>query len=744
MWIEKLNLKKFGKFKGSDISFSPKLNLILGNNEGGKTTITHAINAIYNGFFPANHNYRYIPFDDAEANLGMQLSLGEKSYHIERQLLKTANAKVSYDSAEERFKNESLDVMIPMGGLTPELLNKKLWYFDHRTLGKKLDFGKWESWKQLATSLYLENEKFSFADIELRLQDRISKIYTNNSNSKSEIAKCEMELKEVEDRMRELQAQEEGMQDIYQELDGFVQKKEELVQNISKIKKTIEDLKSMHEYKQKLLQFQTLSDEWSAGNYESLLESEVIEEYENHLFLNQRNALGKDAKLEQKRDLIAQRERMDASFSNESAAYQNLSENRKKRRLAEQEQESELYLAKNSQILFFVFLGIFVALLLLKVLHILNITKFLSGSWLFNILMVIFLVLTGLAAFGKNTFTAKAGQYETEVLILNEEISKQESEIIDGRRQIEELNFRIRNLESELKEEEKGENGELSILQRKVVELFGTSEVQECKEKLEYARNLHHRLDLYRTDLESLYEKMRTYELSDFNNLSFDRGREYFDAQLLQMDLQAFASEYEVREREQNEMIFGISKRIGGYESKLNDLECVKLPSYEMNRQILKEKIKKLKEEHSVLIFLKEIFNQIKILSYQNNRPDFEICFNKYFEEFLSEKKFDVRINSQTELNVSRVDLIENLDIDQISTGTLAQIYFLFKLSILEKIDPNATIPMVIDGAFDHYDPYRIKSMMRILERISSQRQVILLSSTPIPDFKGQVIEISD
>lgn len=744
MWIEKLNLKKFGKFKESNISFSPKLNLILGNNEGGKTTITHAIDAIYNGFFPANHNYKYIPFDDAEANLGMQLSLGEKSYHIERKLLKTANSKLSYDSVEEKFKNESLDVMLPLGGLTPELLNKKLWYFDHRTLGKKLDFGKWASWKQLATSLYLENERFSFADVEFRLQDRISKLYTNNSNSKSEIAKCELELKEVEDKIRELQAQEESLQDIYQELDGFVQKKDSLAQDISKIKKTVEDLKNMHEYKQKLLQFQTLSDEWSTGAYQKLLDSDVIEEYENHLFLNQRNAMGKDAKLEQRRELIAQRERLDASFSNESDAYLSLSEKRKQRRFAEQEQESELYLAKNAQILFFVFLGILGVQVLLKILHFLNISKFLSGSWLFNILMVIFLVLTGLAAFGKNTFSAKAGQYETEVLILNEEISKQESDIINGRRQIEELNFRIRNLENELKEEERGENVELSTLQRKVSELFGTSELQECKEKLEYARNLHHRLDLYQTELESLYEKMRLYDVSDFDNLTFDRGREYFDAQLLQMDLHAFVAEYKEREREQNELILEISKQTGGYESKLNDLECVKLPFYEMNRQMLKERIKRLKEEYSVLIFLKEIFNQIKILSYQNHRPDFEICFNKYFEEFLSEKKFEVRINSQTELNVSRVDLIENLDIDQISTGTLAQIYFLFKLSILEKIDPNSSIPMVIDGAFDHYDLYRIKSMMRILERISSQRQVILLSSTPIDGFQGQIIEISD
>lgn len=739
-----MNLKKFGKFKDESIRLSPNFNLILGNNEGGKTTITHAIDVLYNGFSPANHNYRYIPFDEAQAELSVQLSLKEKNCYLERKLLKNALSKLSYNDVEERFKNEPLNAMIPSGELSSELLDRRLWYFDHRTLGKKLDMGKWESWKQLASDLYLEDETFSFADVESGLNEKISNLYTNNSNSKSEIAKVMSQLRDAEEKIKHLQMEEEELKEVYRKLEEGVQKKENLVLSIEQISRKIRDLKDLSEYKQRLIQFQMLKEEWGRAENKNSMQAEMVQEYEEYLLLRERNLVGRDAKREQKRELLLQKQRLDEFYSAKGELFSHLSELKKDKKFKQEEKEHKSHLCFRAEILFLASSGILMIQMLLKMLHLFKITSFLEHSDLFNLLILFFFVLTILSGFARTYFRAGVKKHDGEISTLEREISKYEHDMDMGMMQIEEMELRIRNLEAELQEDEKKEKLELSSLQEKLFGFFGTYEIQECKKKMGHTESLRHRLELYQLELERFSEKIKAKEFSFFDDIVFEKESSNFEQRLLQTDLQALISNYKLLFKNQNELILDISKRIGGYENRLSTSECSKLPSYEMKKRMLKERLETLKEEYSVLVFLKAIFNRMKVISYQKKRPDFEICLNKYFEEFLSEKKFDIRLNSQRELEINRVDLIEALDIERISTGTLAQIYFLFKLSVLEKIDPESSIPMIIDGAFDHYDPHRIKSMIGILERIAEKRQVIVLSSTPISDFKGKIIKISD
>lgn len=744
MWIENLNLKKFGKFEDHSISFSPKLNLILGDNEAGKTMITHAIDAIYNGFSPANHNYKYVPFNGMEVDLEAKLHFGEKNYYIKRILRKNAVSKLSYKNSVELFKNDTLDKMIPSVDLSSELLDRKLWYFDYKSLGKKLDFGKWESWKQLSTSLYLENEKFSFSNVEISLQEKISALYTNNSNSKSEIVKCESELSEIEDRIRQLRMREEDLKEIYSQLGFYLQEREKLSKNIEKNIEKIKKLNKLHEYKEQLSNFQSLSNEYNREKIKNMIESSLLEEYENRLLEIQRSSAIRDSKMDQKKEWIFEKERLAEFYSCRGDVYLHLSEQKRDKKFFEN--EIDLYTRRTNylQILFIIFSGIFCIQFLFKA------WNFFTGNrmswinfWVFNLFIIIFFVLILVFGILRTIFYERVKKSKREVLKIKREILKCKHDMDVGYGYMEELDVRINHLEEKLKEEIQAEEKEWSLFQKKLLHLFGSVDYQECKKKLDYAKHFDSKMRIYQSDLDFSYEKIGEFDSFFFEDIILDKkNRLHFDETILKIDIQESISNYHAIIKNQKESILEISRQIGSCENKLSDLECIKLPSYEMKKEILKEQLKNLKKEYSIFIFLKEIFIQMRILSYRMNRPDFEICLNRYFEEFLSEKKFDIRLNSQKELDINRIDFIENLDIDQISTGTLSQIYFLLKLSLLEKTDPKCKIPVVIDGAFDHYDVDRTQSMMKILQKISSQRQVILLNCREIDEFEGKIIKI--
>lgn len=81
MIIDKLYLKKFGKFENKEIDFSPSLNIFMGNNEAGKSTISTALKTFFYTELNGGGKYKknYIPLNEEKGLFDVSFTLSDKS-----------------------------------------------------------------------------------------------------------------------------------------------------------------------------------------------------------------------------------------------------------------------------------------------------------------------------------------------------------------------------------------------------------------------------------------------------------------------------------------------------------------------------------------------------------------------------------------------------------------------------------------------------------------------------------------
>lgn len=95
-----------------------------------------------------------------------------------------------------------------------------------------------------------------------------------------------------------------------------------------------------------------------------------------------------------------------------------------------------------------------------------------------------------------------------------------------------------------------------------------------------------------------------------------------------------------------------------------------------------------------------------------------------------------------TESKYHTVDIDENMDIrvmseeegdrkielDNLSGGTLDQLYLSLRISVSNILSGNKSIPLILDDSFVQYDSTRLKKSLEMLSRESERRQVILFT----------------
>ncbi|PKM95287.1 MAG: hypothetical protein CVU84_06305 [Firmicutes bacterium HGW-Firmicutes-1] len=100
MIIKKLMIKSFGKFQNTTIDLQDGLNLILGENEAGKSTIHQFIEGMFYGFYKPNiknkkssETYeKYFPWDNVNDYSGVMIIQDEKELRIERNFMKNRDS----------------------------------------------------------------------------------------------------------------------------------------------------------------------------------------------------------------------------------------------------------------------------------------------------------------------------------------------------------------------------------------------------------------------------------------------------------------------------------------------------------------------------------------------------------------------------------------------------------------------------------------------------------------------------
>jgi len=62
------------------------------------------------------------------------------------------------------------------------------------------------------------------------------------------------------------------------------------------------------------------------------------------------------------------------------------------------------------------------------------------------------------------------------------------------------------------------------------------------------------------------------------------------------------------------------------------------------------------------------------------------------------------------------------------SKGTLQQLFFAFRLAVIEALDPESTLPFVLDEAFVNFDIHRFEKTLYLLKDVSKDRQIVFFT----------------
>lgn len=117
MIIEGLTIRAFGKFKDYELKFEEGLNILVGDNEAGKSTIHQFIEAMFFGFFKPytkkkiyEDTYeKYIPWDHSGYGGTMTVHQNGQRIRIERQFYKGKDSLTIYDANSGEDITDSYD-----------------------------------------------------------------------------------------------------------------------------------------------------------------------------------------------------------------------------------------------------------------------------------------------------------------------------------------------------------------------------------------------------------------------------------------------------------------------------------------------------------------------------------------------------------------------------------------------------------------------------------------------------------
>ncbi|RDW18181.1 hypothetical protein CWR48_11370 [Oceanobacillus arenosus] len=151
-----------------------------------------------------------------------------------------------------------------------------------------------------------------------------------------------------------------------------------------------------------------------------------------------------------------------------------------------------------------------------------------------------------------------------------------------------------------------------------------------------------------------------------------------------------------------------------------------------------KEQLNKLAKEWSILKIAKEMLVETKQAYRNKYLPKVIEKTSLYFQELTGNTYRRVYApNDDKPFQVEQESGIR-FSIHELSQGTIDQLYVALRLATSLILSENHRLPFIIDDAFVHFDSVRTKRMMRIIEAIAAEQQVIVFTC------KQEVVKASD
>lgn len=291
---------------------------------------------------------------------------------------------------------------------------------------------------------------------------------------------------------------------------------------------------------------------------------------------------------------------------------------------------------------------------------------------------------------------------------------------IDVERNEKSLKFEIATLE-------KRKNALLERINDKQVILTGINDSFERigSGDLEYGRQL------YEENLERL-RKIRVYkeELEQQHEWTENVLKWSKDYELSELQIAKFESEIESLGVERQEAIIfknSVFKDIQSIKEKAN------IDALDGELIVLKEECDVLENERDILMITKEIIEYSDERYRLENQPDLIEKVSTYMSKITNGKYNEIMVDD----NNGKYELFFRID-DQLisiskafSKGTINQLFFAFRLAVIDAIDSEYKLPLILDDALVSWDKKRLESTSQLIYELSQKRQVFIMTCHP-------------
>lgn len=292
----------------------------------------------------------------------------------------------------------------------------------------------------------------------------------------------------------------------------------------------------------------------------------------------------------------------------------------------------------------------------------------------------------------------------------------------------------INNYEATIQEtieEKKLLNKEIDYYQNEISALFELASVENEE-------------DFYKTYYEYKEQKRLINQIENYYN----QLKTSFDERQLEALLTINQDEYDL-----NQKINNYKNEITKIDSEINDLrekiatldaEIKQMEETEAYSEVLhklsykKAKAKELAFEWAAMKLATDTLEQTKKSFHQKYMNDVIEKASHYFNIITKSKYVAIYPPQKNKTFSVETELRTRFTIDQLSQGTIDQLYVALRIAISTVMSEKYSVPFIIDDAFVHFDNKREQAVMRLLEEITKEQQVILFTC------KKHLLELTD
>lgn len=256
---------------------------------------------------------------------------------------------------------------------------------------------------------------------------------------------------------------------------------------------------------------------------------------------------------------------------------------------------------------------------------------------------------------------------------------------------------------------------EHSVLQKRYESLiqnvthFGDGNTDLGFEKIKSNSEIQRKIKLYQDELST-----HQFDLESLENVSDNQ------IQLLEKELESIVAEEKIVIAEQN----SIKNEILKYNemSNLDDINSLILSGEERLEELVE-----LRNRKMILLELIKFSDERFRLE---NQPNIITRVSEFMRRMTKGKYQEVLISEENgHFELQFLIKGEIIPVTRaFSKGTLQQLFFAFRLAVIEALDPEHHLPFVLDEAFVNWDMHRFTETMHLLLEISKERQVLFFT----------------